>query len=166
MIRAERPGDAARIRAVHLAAFPTPVEADLVEQLRADGDAVISLVAEDQREIVGHVLCSRMRAEGDERSLDALGLAPVAVLPERQRQGIGSALIEVALSEALSLGTDIVFLVGEPEYYRGFGFSAEIAAPFASPYAGHYFQAKLLRNDLTLPESGMAQYAPAFAELK
>jgi len=165
-VRAERPGDEAQIRAVLLAAFPTGAEADLVDQLRANGDAAISLVADDAGEIVGHVLFSRMSAEADGRTFDALGLAPVAVTPRRQRQGIGSALIETGLREARSIGTEIVFLVGEPEYYRRFGFRAAAAAPFASPYAGPYFQARLLRDDLTLPTSGRADYAAAFAGLE
>ena len=166
IIRAAEAGDAGGIRTVHLAAFPSAQEADLVGQLEADGDAAISVVAEDDGWIVGHILLSRMRARADGRPVHALGLAPVAVLPERQRQGIGSALIEAGLEQARSRGTDIVFLVGEPEYYGRFGFRADLAAPFASPYAGRYFQAKLLRNDFTLPESGKADYAPAFAELE
>jgi putative acetyltransferase len=166
IVRAERPGDEAQIRAVHLAAFPTPVEADLVEQLKVDGDAAISLVADDDSEIVGHVLFSRMEVEADRRPVEALALAPVAVLPHRQRRGIGSALIEAGLREAQAHGAELVFLVGEPDYYRRFGFAAATAAPFESPYAGPYFQAKVLGNDFTRPASGRADYAAAFAGLE
>lgn len=161
-IRPESGGDAQMVRSVNLAAFPTAQEADLVDALRADGVSEISLVAEDGGRIVGQVMLSRMRVEGDGRPYRALGLAPVAVLPERQREGIGSALIEVALGHAEHAGEEIVFLLGEPDYYRRFGFSAEAAAPFASPYAGPYFMAK---SFVPLPRSGKAAYAPAFGSL-
>jgi len=165
-VRSATPDDAEGIRNVHLKAFPTSLEADLVEQLGRDGDGAISLVACDRGDIVGHILLSRMRAEADGTPIDALGLGPVAVVPVRQGEGIGSKLIEAALAEARSLGAEIVFLVGEPEYYCRFGFAAEAAKPFASPYAGPYFQAKPLRNDSKPPASGRADYAPAFAEVE
>ena len=165
-IRAAAPGDAQGIRHVLVSAFPTSMEAGLVERLGRDGAAVISIVACDKGAIVGHILFSRMAVEADGRPVDALGLAPVAVLPERQREGIGSKLIVAGLRQACALGTEIVFLVGEPDYYRRFGFEAKTAKPFASPYAGPYFQAKPLRNDFGLPASGRADYAPAFAELE
>lgn len=165
-VRPEANDDGAAIRAVHLAAFATPAEADLVEQLKADGDATISLVAVEESLVVGHVLFSRMSAVADGERLDALGLGPVAVLPKRQRQGIGSALIEAGLRQAESLGAGVVFVVGDPDYYGRFGFAAEAAAPFASLYAGRHFQAKPLQRDLQMPASGRADYAPAFSGLE
>ena len=164
-VRPATPGDTAAIRTVHLAAFPTSLEANLVEQLEADCDAAISLVAEDESEIVGHILFSRMQAEGDSQELSALGLAPVAVLPDRHGQGVGSALIEAGLAVATADGAEMVFLVGEPAYYRRFGFDAAIAKPFVSPYAGKYFQAKVLGEGFRVPEAGRADYARAFEEL-
>jgi putative acetyltransferase len=164
-VRPERAEDAQAIRAIHVAAFPTPMEADLVEQLKRDGDAEISLVAEEDSHVVGHILMSRMRVEGDGRIFRALGLAPVAVRPERQRQGIGSALIRAALTEARAAGEELVFLVGEPAYYRRFGFSEAAAASFASPYAGPYLMAQPLTEN-ELPSAGRADYAPAFAGLE
>ena len=155
--------DADGIRAVHLAAFPTSAEADLVGRLQDDLSSEISLVAKEGERVVGHVLLSRMEVEGDGRRYRALGLAPVAVLPERQRQGVGCALVEAALKRADAMGEEIVFVLGEPEYYGRFGFSAEAAEPFASPYAGQYFMARSFKGDL--PSSGTAAYAPAFAEL-
>jgi putative acetyltransferase len=165
VIRPAEAKDAAGIRAVHLAAFPTPIEADLVEALVREGDAVVSLVAERQGEIVGHVLLSRMQVTGDGRELRALGLAPVGVLPGFQGGGIGSALIEGALGVARAMGEELVFLLGEPDYYTRFGFSAEAAAPFASPYAGPWFMALPLRPGFALPASGVAAYARAFSDL-
>ena len=164
MIRDEKPADAAGVRALLLAAFPTAVEADLVERLRDDGDCEIALVAEESRRIVGHILMSRMRVVGDGRAWRALGLAPVAVAPERQGRGIGGRLIERALAIARERGEEIVFLVGEPDYYRRFGFAAAEAAPFASPYAGPYLMARRLA-EVALPATGRADYAPAFSGL-
>ena len=165
MIRPAEPADAAAIRAVHEAAFPTTVEAELVEALAREGDAVVSLVAERQGEIVGHVLLSRMRVTADGDELRALGLAPVGVLPGFQGGGIGSAMIDAALAIARATGEAIVFLLGEPDYYARFGFSAAAAAPFASPYAGPYFMALPLRPGFEPPAAGEAAYARAFSDL-
>jgi len=159
-------GDAEGIRNVLVDAFPTSMEADLVERLGREGDTVISMVACDDGAIVGHILFSRMHAEADGRALDALGLGPVAVLARRQGEGIGSGLIEAGVARAGSLGADIVFLVGEPGYYRRFGFDPATAAPFESPYAGPYFQAKTLHSGVAATRRGRAEYAPAFAELE
>jgi putative acetyltransferase len=165
-VREERPGDGADIRAVHIAGFPTSLEANLVEQLKADGDSIISLVAESDHELVGHVLFSRMDVEADGLPVHALGLAPVAVIPSRQRTGVGSSLIETGLGIAQARGAEIVFVLGEPEYYARFGFSTRTAEPFESRYAGPFFQAKALRSAFTPPSCGRADYAPAFAGLE
>ncbi|HEX6375207.1 MAG TPA: N-acetyltransferase [Allosphingosinicella sp.] len=161
-IRPESGDDVGAIRAVHLAAFPTAAEADLVARLHDDYDSEISLVAEQAGEIVGHALLSRMNVSGEGRVFRALGLGPVGVLPGTQGSGVGSQLIRAALATAESLGEEVVFVLGEPDYYRRFGFSAEAAAPFASPYSGPYFMALWLRSDLEAPASGSAAYAPAF----
>ena len=162
-IRPERGDESGAIRAVLVAAFFTPAEADLVRMLHEDFDSEISLVAEDEGRIVGHVMLSRMAVEGGSRSYRALGLGPVAVMPARQRQGIGGALIREALRQADALGEELVFVVGDPDYYGRFGFTAEAAAPFSSPYAGPHLMARA--HGVALPASGRADYAPAFARL-
>lgn len=164
-VRPVEPADAAGIRRVHIAAFPTPAEADLVERIERDGDAVVSLVAADHGEIVGHILLSRMAVEGDGRSVRALGLAPLAVLPRAHQGGVGSALVRAALGIAKALGEELVFVLGEPDYYARFGFSPETAAPFTSPYAGPYLMALALHDDFQQPAAGQAEYAPAFSAL-
>lgn len=164
-VRPEAGGDAAAIRAIHLAAFPTAAEAALVSRLHSDLDSRISLVAEQAGDIVGHVMLSRMSVSGDGTAFRALGLGPVAVHPGSQGSGLGSRLIRAALATAATLGEEVVFVLGEPDYYRRFGFSAEAAAPFASPYAGPYFMALWIRSDLAPPASGSAAYAPAFGAL-
>ena len=165
LIRPATAADASAIRQVHLAAFPTPAEADLVERLEQDGDSVLSLLAERGGDVVGHVLLSRMRVSGGGRDYRALGLGPVAVLPPFQRAGSGSALIRTALAAATGAGEELVFLVGDPAYYGRFGFAPETAAPFASPYASPYLMALAL-SGAPLPARGRADYAPAFAELE
>jgi putative acetyltransferase len=164
-VRPAEAGDAETIRAVLLAAFPTAAEADLVDALVRDGDATVSLVAERAGEVVGHVLLSRMRVSGDGRAFRAVGLGPAGVLPGFQGGGIGAGLIEGALGIARATGEAMVFVLGEPDYYRRFGFSAEAAAPFASPYAGPYFMALALRPGFAPPAAGEAAYARAFSDL-
>lgn len=165
VIRDGLDSDAAAIRAVHLGAFPTPAEADLVERLVGDGDAVVSLVAEDGDRIVGHVLLSRKTVSGDGRDYRALGLGPIGVNPDRQNRGVGAALVMAAIERARALGEELIFLLGEPAYYGRFGFRAEDAAPFASAYAGPHLMALRL-GDVALPASGRADYARAFAMLE
>ena len=165
LVRLARPEDRDAIGRVERSAFPTADEARLVEALVAAGDATLSLVAEAGGSIVGHALCSRMRVEADGRDIRAVGLAPVAVLPQSQGQGVGSALIGEALALSLAAGAEMMFVLGDPAYYRRFGFTAETARPFASPYAGDHFMAIDLSG---APErrSGRADYAPAFAALE
>lgn len=164
-VRPETGGDVEAVRAVHLEAFPTSAEAELVARLNDDYDSEISLVAEQTGEIVGHVMLSRMNVSAGGRAFRALGLGPVGVLPGAQGSGVGSELIRSALAIAGALGEEVVFVLGEPEYYFRFGFSAEAAAPFASPYAGPYFMALWLRPGAGPPVGGKADYAPAFATL-
>src|SRR5581483_8653623 len=122
-------------------------------------DVALSLAAEDQGQIIGHVLFSPMAAP-----FRALGLAPVAVKAPWRRQGIAARLIETGLAAAKSAGWDAVFVLGEPDYYRRFGFSTELAARFESPYAGPHFMALALAGMLSA-DSGRVDYAPAFAAL-
>ena len=165
IVRPARLGDRQAIREIHLAAFPTALEAELVERLIADGEATVSLVAEEGGEAAGHILCSRMRVEADGREARAVGLAPVAVKPGMQGRGLGSALVREALERGRAAGEEMMFVLGEPDYYGRFGFSAETARPFASPYAGDYFMAIDFTGGIS-PRSGKADYAPAFAALE
>ncbi|HJQ55794.1 MAG TPA: N-acetyltransferase [Vineibacter sp.] len=158
-IRDETPDDRAAIRDVVTAAFGQADEADLVDQLRRDGDCLFSLVAIEGNALVGHIALSRMAAP-----FRALGLAPVSVAPPAQRRGIGSRLIRDGLDRAASAAWDAVFVVGEPTFYRRFGFDAGLARDFASPYAGPHLMVKPLAG--TLPATGgRIDYAPAFGRL-
>lgn len=158
MIRRERPEDGPTLRGLLIRAFDGPAEADLVDRLRADGDAVIALVA-DRGGVCGHVLLSRMAAP-----LPALALAPLAVAPECQRQGIGAALVRAALEAAAEGGWRAVFVLGDPAYYGRFGFDPACAAGFDSPYAGPYLMALPLGGPLPV-QGGPIRHAPAFAAI-
>ena len=157
MIRNERPTDGTAVRGVVEAAFARPDEARLVERLRADGDCEISLVAVENGRIVGHVLFSRMIAP-----FRALSLAPVAVAPNRQRSGIGSRLIGAGLERARGAGWHGVFVLGDPNYYRRFGFDPALARGFSSPYAGPQLMALALGPALPV-RSGAIEHASAFS---
>jgi putative acetyltransferase len=121
-IRAERPTDRPHIHRTNEAAFGSPAEATLVDVLREEVPDVISLVAEDDGEVVGHIMFSPVRVDGA-RDIRAMGLAPMAVMPERQRAGIGSALVRAGLAACTRRGVEAVFVVGHPPYYPRFGFT-------------------------------------------
>ena len=132
-MRPALPADHAAIRAVETAAFGRSDEADMVEAARAEGAALVELVAEAHGEIVGHILFSRMTVTP--ARLFA-GLAPVAVSPSVQGRGVGDALCRAGIEAVKALGAEAVVVLGHPDYYPRFGFSAEAARRLASPYAG------------------------------
>jgi putative acetyltransferase len=159
IIRTEEPTDIADIRKVVEEAFPKPLEARLVDQLRANGSSVISLVAVDDGKVVGHAQFSNMTAP-----FRALGLGPVSVMPDRQRSGIGSQMIRAGLKHAADAGWEGVFVLGNPKYYQRFGFNPDRARGFESPYSGAHFMLLTLNGDRPLA-MGKVNYAPAFAAL-
>jgi putative acetyltransferase len=121
-IRPETDGDRAAIRAVNEAAFESSAEADIVDALRAKGVELVSLVADRGGVVVGHILFSPVSLAGhDEPKL--MGLGPMAVLPQHQREGIGSALVREGLIRCKELGAHAVVVVGHPQYYPRFGFA-------------------------------------------
>jgi putative acetyltransferase len=159
IIRDESSSDLHAIRHVVESAFGRSAEADLVDRLRADGDAVISLVAVDAERLIGHVLFSKMTAP-----LPSLGLAPVSVAPAHQRSGVGGQLIRAGIARAAEDGWACVFVLGDTAYYTRFGFAVELAKGFESPYAGPHFMALALTPDLAI-RTGAIQYAHAFSSL-
>ncbi|MFP4003283.1 MAG: GNAT family N-acetyltransferase, partial [Alphaproteobacteria bacterium] len=156
ILRAEEPGDRPVIRAVTEAAFGTREEAYLIDALHAGGDVVVSLVAETEGRIAGHVLLSRLASP--ER---CLALAPVSVAPGLQGAGVGSALIREALSRAAAAGYEAVFVLGEPAYYTRFGFSPDAAAPFETDYPKDYFMALELKPGTLAGKAGRVIYPRA-----
>jgi putative acetyltransferase len=149
------------IRAVNEAAFGGSEEADLVDQLR-DGQALISLVAECESGIVGHILFSRMWIKTPSNLVPAVALAPVAVLPEHQRKGIGQSLIMHGLELLKNQGERIVVVVGHTDYYPRFGFSSAKATPLESPFPREVFMALELVDGALEGVHGAVIYPTAF----
>jgi putative acetyltransferase len=163
LIRPEAPGDVAAIRAIVAAAFAPPdppAEAGLVDALRA-GPAwlpALSLVATDQDgTVIGHVLATR----GHVGAVPVLGLGPLSVRPDRQRRGVGSALVHTLLGAADALNEPLVALLGDPGYYQRFGFRPSGDYGIAPPVARWrpHFQVRpltahdpMLRGTFTYPE--------------
>ena len=164
-IRDERAGDEDAIRRVRLDAFGGGLEARLVDLLRERGKAIVSLVAVEAGDVVGHVLFTRVTIDGAEDA-SALGLAPVGVLPELQRTGIGSNLIRDGLRRCATAGYDLVVLVGAPAYYTRFGFHAAKQHGLDNEYGvNDEFMVVELREGALAGVRGLVRYAPEFAEV-
>ncbi|MEV4134724.1 N-acetyltransferase [Dactylosporangium sp. NPDC049742] len=140
-IRDEQPSDHAAVGALHRAAFGGEhggAVADLVNALRRDDPAALSLVAEEDGEIAGHVMFSRGLLDAPRRLVPVQSLSPLSVAPHLQRRGIGSALIQAGLHLLDERGAPLVFLEGDPRYYSRAGFTprattASANRPCASP---------------------------------
>jgi putative acetyltransferase len=159
-IRMEQSHDREAIAKLHEEAFGNRLEAELVDQLRASGEAVLSVVFEvDGGEIAGHILYSRLTLQ-DTR---AVALAPMAVQVAYQRQGIGTQLVRASLEMLRQKGEHAVFVLGHRGYYPRFGFRNDLAAHFDSPYAGASFFALELEPNSLLGKAGPVRFAPAFA---
>lgn len=171
LIRRYEPADREAVRRIHAEAFRppddpsgTPPEVGLVDDLTDAGDVVpaLSLVAVRDGELVGHVVCSRATVGGQ----PAVGLGPIAVLPEHQRQGVGDALMHAVLTAADALEFPLVGLVGSTEYYPRYGFvpATQLGIEAPDPAWGDHFQVRTL----TAYQPGIAgrfRYALAFEEL-
>lgn len=156
---------AAEIAAVTRAAFQARYgsgegEAAIIARLRADGDVIAELAAIENGEIVGHAMFSRLISEPGRFHMAALG--PVCARTDRQRCGIGTALIRAGLADCAQSGVEAVFVLGDPHYYGRFGFGVAKAAGIACTYSGPHFQALELRPDELAGVKSVA-YAPAFA---
>jgi putative acetyltransferase len=164
-IRPETALDLDAIHAINRAAFGTTVEADLVDALRREASPLISLVADDGGTVVGHVMFSPVAIDGDPADAPPLmGLAPVAVRPERQRTGIGGALIREGLAACRRRGIGAVVLVGMPEYYPRFGFVPASRFGLTCEYdvADDVFMAVELEPGALRERRGLVRYHEAF----
>ena len=164
-IRPERDSDAPAVRRVNLAAFPTAAEADLVDSLRRQGASVVSLVAQHaDSEPVGHILVSPVTLSGVD-DVRMLGLAPMAVEPDRQRQGIGSQLVRAGIEACRKAGAGAVVVVGHPAFYPRFGFVPASRLRLRCEYdvPDEVFMALELVPGVLAGRSGLVQYHPAFA---
>ena len=165
VIRAETVVDWPAIHHVNARAFGRDNEARLVDVLRTSAGfiAELSLVAVDAAHVVGHILFSRIDIRTAEGVVPALAVAPVAVLPEHQRRGVGSALIRYGLEECRRLGHRIVVVVGHPSYYPRFGFSSARAQGLEAPYPDPAFMVQELTPGALDGVRGTVEYPPAFA---
>jgi putative acetyltransferase len=166
IVRSEKEGDFAAIRDINLRAFEQEDEAALVEALRESSFFVpeLPLVAIVDDETAGHIMFTRSRIQTSHEKFPALTLAPMAVLPEYQNQGIGSKLVDEGLNESRRLGYRIVTVVGHPEYYSRFGFipagAAVLQCPF--PVPDEAFMVLELTARALNGISGMVVYHPEF----
>lgn len=171
VLRRERPEDIPAIHALNLSAFGGPGEAKVVDLLRercSDSDFV-SVVAEMAGRVVGQVLFTpvTLRAE-DGRTLDGMGLAPLAVLPEAQNQGIGSILCRAGLEEIESSGAPFVVVLGSPAYYSRFGFEPAQQYQLRCTYGDvppGAFMVKVFHPQQMQGLSGVVHYQPEFDQV-
>jgi putative acetyltransferase len=162
IIRPEDPIDEPAIRSLVTAAFwdaphSEGKEAGIVDALRIGGALTVSLVAEDEGTIVGHVAFSPVAVNSQE--LSWFGLGPVAVLAEKRRRGIGAALVEAGLKRLEELGARGCVVLGDPAYYRRFGFESDPGLRFAN-VPSEYFQRLVIKGE---PPQGVVNYHPAFS---
>jgi len=166
LIRAEKENDRDAVYAVNTSAFETPSEANLVDALLEQAQPVVSLVAEDNGEVVGHIMFSPVSLS-EYPDLKLMGLAPMAVAPEHQRKGIGSALVRAGLEQCKQLGFAAVVVLGHPEYYPRFGFSPSSRFDIDSEYEvpEDVFMAMELQPGALSGKTGRVKYHAAFSNV-
>jgi putative acetyltransferase len=156
--RLAKPEDRDPISALNDAAFGGLDESRIIRQLQADGDSLLSLVAENDAGLAGHIEFFRILIDGQPVGA---GLGPMSAKPGLQKSGIGSYLIRTGLEELEDLGETIVFVLGHGTYYPKFGFEAETALPFKAPWSGPHFMA--IRLAPGAPASGTLTYPSSFS---
>lgn len=165
VIRGECPADREGVYEVNCRAFATDAEARLVDRLRDAGEVLASIVAVEGERIVGHALFSPATIEYPSRSLAVGALGPVAVLPELQRCGIGSAVIRAGVARCRALGVPAIIVLGHPEYYARFGFVRAdrwgIRCVFDAPPEAFM----IVWSAVATRDPGVAHYHPVFSEV-
>lgn len=170
-IREEQPADIPAVRAVNLAAFETATEADLVDALREEASPLVSLVAEENGLIVGHIMFSPVMLVRSSEAVDPsgttrmfMGLAPMAVIPEWQRRGVGSRLIAEGLERCGEIDAAAVVVLGHAEYYPRFGFAAASKFGLRCEYdvPDDVFMVRELVADVLRGVSGTIRYHEVF----
>ncbi|WP_279481223.1 N-acetyltransferase [Aureimonas sp. SK2] len=159
VIREMVPSELVFVETVHASAFGRDEEARLPNAIVSAGHDVISVVAVDGEYFVAHALFTALA--GIDR---ALALGPVAVVPERQGQGIGMRLVETGVELARNRGWRSIFVLGDPGFYGRLGFRAELATGAVVPWAGPNFQAMELVPGALEGWSGVLVYPAAFEQ--
>ena len=166
-IRKEKDSDKEKIWKVNAEAFETEAEANLVNALRDSGIPFISLVAEEDEEIMGHILFTPVELIGDDSGLKLIGLAPMAVLTNLQKKGIGSQLVKTGIENCSTQGYDAVFVLGHPEYYPKFGFVPSVKYGIKSEYDApdEAFMVLELKESSLKDKNGIIKYHAAFGSV-
>ena len=166
-IRPEAACDVAAIHRVHAEAFGQSEEAVLVDTLRSSGALRVSLVAVEAGAVVGHIAFSPVVVQDGTSTLNALGLAPLAVLPEWQRRGIGARLVRVGLAACNETPYGLVFVLGAPRFYGRFGFKPAKPLGITSEFAGppDAFMVQALRRGALRGIRGVVTHRPEFHDL-
>jgi putative acetyltransferase len=165
-IRKEQPGDEEQIRLVNTRAFGQTAEADIVDALRQTCPGGVSFVALRNGNIVGHILFTPAVIQSAERNVHGMGLAPMSVLPELQRMGIGSELAQAGIEEMRRFAQPFVIVLGHPAYYPRFGFVPASRQGITSEYDGvpdEAFMILVLDESALAGVKGTAKYRPEFA---
>ncbi|MFC1515260.1 GNAT family N-acetyltransferase [Thermodesulfobacteriota bacterium] len=164
-IREEHPDDIRGVHDVNTKAFRQPQEADLVDNLRRNCDQLLSLVAVVREEIVGHILFSPVLLEGNTGVIRGMGLAPMAVLPSYQRQGIGSDLVESGIAELTNRRCPFIIVLGHADYYPRFGFEPASRYDIRSEWEvpDEAFMIKILNKQDMQGISGIIKYRAEFS---
>jgi putative acetyltransferase len=163
-IRDETTADAAAVRQVIVAAFKSRIEADLVDRLRAHGKIAAALVATLGNAVAGHIMLTDVALRGTGLPPRGAALAPLAVRPAMQRRGIGSDLARAAIARAREVGYGFMVVLGDPAYYRRFGFAAGAALGLACEFDAplEAFMAMELSPGALAGARGLVQYEPEF----
>jgi putative acetyltransferase len=162
-VRDEEPRDRAAVHELTVSAFGREAEAHLVDTLRAEARPLVSLVAEEDATIVGHVLFTPVALAGFAGNM--MGLGPLAVLPARQRRGVGTALVRAGLARCRADGVAAVVVLGHPGYYPRFGFAPAATFGIASEYdAGDSFMAVEIVSGALRGARGVVRYHSAFGK--
>jgi putative acetyltransferase len=166
-IRFERPRDIDEVRMLNNKAFGQPVEGNIVDKLRKSCDGILSLVAISNNKIVGHIMFSPVTIETQEGVIEGMGLAPMAVLPESQNQGIGTILIKEGLRIISNTSCPFVIVLGHEKYYPRFGFQRASKYDLKSQWEGvpdEAFMAMILNDSVMKGVSGIVRYRNEFDE--
>ena len=163
LVRNEEEKDLVAVHAVNASVFESSAEANLVDALRKQAHPVVSLVAEDSKAIVGHILFSPVSLSGHP-GLKIMGLAPMAVTLAHQNKGIGSALVRAGLERCKELGFGAIVVLGHPEYYPRFGFSPSARFGIGCEYEApeEAFMVVELQPSYLRSKSGTIKYHAAF----
>ncbi|HEY3382332.1 MAG TPA: N-acetyltransferase [Vicinamibacterales bacterium] len=164
-IRLEQPGDIAAVRAVNEAAFGQPTEAIIVDVLRNACPEAISIVAVEDDQVLGHIFFSAVSVSGGHAVAGGMGLAPMAVLPNRQREGIGTRLVHAGIDAVRERNCPFIVVLGHPKYYPRFGFMPASRHGLSCQWAGvpdDAFMVLVLDTPAMSGVSGTARYRDEF----